>query len=219
MEADFTHFLDYVPYTKENRDVYSPKLLAMLLQICGYIDTVFKEMAKYQSFRRIPNCKAINDLKANGYGRFNIGYARRAFEKIYNLSSNNGTKLIAKLDWIGDKYLTPFANFGKEKSPSWWYDYNNVKHNWSANIKKANMDNVLEALSGAFLLNAIHYPSIELLWRLGVFKMVIGGGTGPIIRSLSKGNFQRYLKKARRQRKLLNHGFIVDTPLFVCSKI
>ena len=219
MEADFTHFLEYVPYTKENRNAYAPRLLAILLQICGYIDTVFKEMAKYQSFRRIPACKTINDLRANDYRGFHIGYARDAFEDIYKLSSNSGTKLIAKLDWVGDKYLTPFAAFGEGKSPSWWYDYNDVKHNWSANMKRANMDNVLEALSGAFLLNAIHYPSIELLWRLGVFKTVIKTGAGPSIHYMPKETFQRILKRARRRRKPLDWNFIVDTQLFECSKV
>ena len=219
MEADFRRFLEYVPYTNENRNVYSPRLLAMLLQICGYIDTVFKEMAKYQSFRRKPNIRAINNLRANDYRGFSITLARNAFEEIYKLSTNNGTKLIAKLDWVGDKPLTPFADFGKNKSPSWWYDYNNVKHNWSANIKRANMDNVLEALSGAFLLNAIHYPSIELLWRLGVFKTIIPTGTGPSIHYLSKTTFQILLKKARRRRELFNYHFIVDTPLFECNNL
>ena len=63
MENEFTHFLEYVPYTNYNKRVYSPKLLAMFLQIYGYIDTVFKEMAKYAPIAKIPECKAIMILR------------------------------------------------------------------------------------------------------------------------------------------------------------
>ena len=99
MESDFIRFLEYVPYTRGHEKVYSPKLLALLMQIGGYVDTVFKEMAKFRYFQDVPECQEIKeaverDRKTEGY---NISLARAAFEKIYRLSSNDGGRLEAKL--------------------------------------------------------------------------------------------------------------------------
>lgn len=217
MESDFIQYLEYVPYTEKNKNVYSPKLIALLLQTCGYIDTVFKEMAKYQEFQKITECQEINELEKGDYRNYNIEYARKAFKKIYKLSSNNGGTLIAKLSWFGDKELVPFKMFAVDKSPSWWRVYNTVKHTWSKALEQSNMDNTLEALSAAFLLNAIHYPSLKLLWQLGDLKTVIKTGAGYKETGMAESMFDSILKEAISQRKSLPYDYIVETPLFIYS--
>lgn len=93
IESDFLRFPEFVPYHKFNLKMYSPKLTDFLLQIGGYVDSAFKEMVNYF------NCmNAISDIVD----------AFCVFETIYNLSSNNGGKLIAKLDF-GDKDLCMHA--------------------------------------------------------------------------------------------------------------
>lgn len=217
METEFWKFLEVLPYTKYNRWAYSPRLLSMLLQICGYIDTVFKEMAKFRSFRRIPDCRRINDLETSGYEGYHIGLARSAFDEIYKLSSNNGGELIAKLDWVGDQRLYPFSKFNEGTSPEWWHAHNKVKHNWSKALRQVNMDNALLALSGAFLINAIHYPSMELLWRLGSLDIVIETAPGLSELRLPESTFKELLKTAIKNRKPLGYDFIIETPLFIYS--
>lgn len=215
MESNFMRFLEFVPYTDYNAKVYSPKLLAILLQTCGYIDTIFKEMAKFQEFADIPECQAINVLEPNKYEGFHIGLARNAFERIYKLSSNNGARIIAKLDWVGDKELKPFAKFSEGKSPDWWRYYQDVKHTWSTAIEKANMDNTLEALAGAFLLNAVHYPSMKILWKLGYLKTVIKVGKGYADSHVKERHFDILLKEAIQELKPLSYSLIMETPLFI----
>jgi hypothetical protein len=138
---------------------------------------------------------------------------------VYSLSTNNGAGLIAKLDWVGDKSLAPFKKFGQDQSPNWWHYYNNVKHTWSSAIEQANMDNVLQALAGAFLLNSIHYPSIELLWRLGVLKTVVrvSGGYSDI--HLPESQFQSILQKAISNLKPIDYDVAMETPLFLYTKM
>ena len=221
MESDFDHFMEYVPYTPDNAAVYSPKLLALLLQICGYIDTVFKEMAKFQGFQNIQGCQRINALANKEYRGFNVKLAQSAFEKIYKLSSNNGARIIAKLDWVGDKELTPFVNFGRTKSvsPDWWKAHQQAKHSWATAIEKANMYNTLEALSGAFLLNAVHYPSIKLLWRLGKLKTVIKVTDGYVDSHVPKGSFDKLVNEAVKKLKPFAYSHIIETELFIYDKI
>lgn len=215
MESDFIRYLEYVPYTEKNKDVYSPKLIALLLQICGYIDTVFKEMAKNHEFKNIPECDEINKLEKDEYRSYNIGLARAAFEKIYKLSSNNDGKLIAKLSWYGDKELIPFKMFAMGKSPYWWRIYNAIKHSWSRAFEQSNVDNTLEALSGAFLLNVIHYPSLKLLWQLGDLKIIVKTGAGYNEHRIPEHVFNVLLKEAISKLTPLQYVYMVETPLFI----
>lgn len=139
--------------------------------------------------------------------------------EVHSLSGNNGASLIAKLDWVGDKSVVPFEKFGQGQSPDWWHEYNNVKHTWSTAIKQANMENVLQALAGAFFLNAIHYPSIELLWRLGVLKTVVRVSKGYSDTHLPESTFQSILQKSISTLKPLGYDIAMETPLFLYAKM
>jgi hypothetical protein len=223
MESELLGFFEYVPYTVKNAKIYSPKLLALLMQICGYIDTIFKEMAKYGEFKGIKECQDIRKLESKNYKGYNITHAQEAFEKIYRLSSNNGATLKAKLRWFGEKEFTPFKNFAraKEISPDWWRSYNNVKHNWSGSLEQANMDNTLEALAGAFVLNAIHYPNIEVLWRDGVLKGLDLSLGGYVLCTIPDNEFSLVMQSALSEGKFepikpfsALDAIIIETPLF-----
>jgi hypothetical protein len=212
MESDFIHFLEYVPYTHDHQKVYSPKLLALLLQIGGYIDTVFKEMAKFNDFRGIPECQEIiSAIKKREYG---IGFARTAFERIYRLSSNNGGKLEAKLSWFGPKQINPFKNFAEGKNPGWWSAYNAVKHKWSEALSQANLVNTLEALAGALLLNSVHYPSIKKIWELGDLKTVYKTAGGYKEIRIPERIFDKLLEEAIKNLNPLNYDLRLETSLF-----
>ncbi len=54
-----------------------------------------------------------------------------------------------------DLELQPFSNWQQEpdyKSPDWWTPYNKIKHERVNNYHKANLKNVLNALSGLYIL-------------------------------------------------------------------
>ncbi len=170
MEKRFLNFLDYVPFTYHHRKVYSHKLLQLMLQIGGYVDTSFKEMATYSSFANNGKCEAIKKKAARGE-LVSINLAREAFEPLYDLSSKFVN--VKSPEYVGRVIVErwrPFAEFKYGKSPAWWKAYNEVKHDWLANFEKANVSNSLNALASAFLLNVIHKPSILILARSGVVK-------------------------------------------------
>ena len=134
---------------------------------------------------------------------------------IYNISSNNGGNLIAKLDWVGDKKLRPFQQFSRGKSPVWWRKYNDVKHTWSSSLEQANMDTVLNSLAGAFLLNAVHYPSIKHLWKMGDCEFVIGTGTGLAVQYLPEKVVDELLTNASSIQKPVSYDHKIETDLFL----
>jgi len=214
IESNFLDFLEYVPYCESNIKMYSPKLAGLLLQIGGYVDSAFKEMAKYFVLRAYIKKKDGTAKRAKVITDIVDAYS--VYGTIYNLSSNNGDHLIAKLDF-GDKEMYPFKNFSSSNfdSPEWWDAYNKVKHEYSLHYKKASIDNVLNGLAGAFLLNAIHYPGIKLLWQLGYLTTGIKAEKGFAELFLNENDFDRYMQIATLEFKPLNIGIRIETPLFL----
>ena len=217
IESDFLKFLEFVPYHESNLDMYSPKLTGLLLQIGGYVDSAFKEIASYYTFTDMRICKRSGrsiEEKKKKKPIEDVLDACCILESIYNLSSNNNGELIAKLDF-GDKRLYPFKSFATTESPDWWSDYNDVKHEYSLHFKKASITNVLEGLAGAFLLNTVHYPSMKLLWQLGHLSVGLEAARGFRDIFLSEKEFEGYMQNAILTLKPLNLGIRTETALFL----
>ncbi len=97
LERQFQDYIEYVPYLKDsiggkkpkgNERVYSFKLLNLILSIGGYVDSVFKEMARYKDFidpSCKENCKEILRMVRKG-STIPVYLAINAFEKEYTLS-------------------------------------------------------------------------------------------------------------------------------------
>jgi hypothetical protein len=217
MEDEFLQFLVYVPYMKCRTNVFSPRLAEMLLEICGYIDSILKLMAGYEAFK---SNSSIQELIAPKTARKRgARYACGIFDRIYGLSTNNDSQVIAKLAWHGPKEMKPFASF-----KTWWNAYNNIKHSWSSStIDQANMDNVLNSLAGAFLLNAVHVPSIEMFYKIGELKpfSVLHGGRISTEHdySLDQELFTELIEETKKAAMMakpvfLNWNHLIDTRLF-----
>jgi len=221
IESEFLKFLEYAPYHEANLEMYSPKLTGLLLQIGGYVDSAFKDMADYfgmaaiaqkkkGGFKKVSKNKVIDDIRD----------AFTVWESIYNLSANNGGDLTALLDF-GDKALHPYAKFTSpiyDESEWWWKAYNKVKHEYALHYQKANITNVLEGLAGAFLLNVVHYPSIKFLWQLEVLETVVKSGDGFAPYWVPKHTFDEMLERAVQKIKPLNAGIRVETSLFLYTR-
>jgi len=179
LERQFEEFLDYVPYIDENKGIRSFKLTNILLNIGGHIDSAFKEMARYPKFYRRKNskCKKIveivrenrqkikRDEFASGPG---IKLCIETFEEIYELSK----KEVKFKRLPSRENIFPFAPHNpKTNAPYWWDIYNHTKHDYHEYFEKTNLEATKDALAGAFLLNAIHMPSVLRLFRYGVFKI------------------------------------------------
>jgi len=180
MEGEFIRFLDYVPPSPEHKKVYSYNLLRLILQIGGYVDTAFKEMALHSMFDGNQKCEEIRKKAVKGR-TVGIDLSREAFEPIYTLSRRTVFVKSPKHYALLIDRFCPFAEFRNGKAPKWWKAYNGIKHDWLKNLKKANLENTFGALGGAFLMNVIHEPSLLELakrriaqtftagWRQAVF--------------------------------------------------
>lgn len=130
LERQFEDFLNYVPYLDGNEKTYSYRLFNLLLGIGGYIDSAFKEMARFPKFSEDRDCQLILERARNKQGIFDS--AINAFGRIYPIL---GGKVIFKR--IPEReFTTPFS-----EPQEWWTYYNNVKHEISFNLKDANLKN------------------------------------------------------------------------------
>jgi len=208
LERQFENFLEYVPYLEGNENVYSFKLLNLILSIGGHVDSAFKEMTRYPGFSDHDECKQILKLLKESDENIKEGKAPKtvpiwlslkAYEKEYQLSKRR--VIFKRLPERED--VTPFKPHNpKTNAPKWWEIYNGLKHDVGVNIKDANLQTTLNALAGAFLLNVIHTPAILRLNDYGILKCHIGA---IIPRKLLE-------RKLREKQKVL--GF-VETPLFI----
>ena len=143
---------DYI----NNGRTYSIEYLKLFQAVCSEIDVVGKALAKelYNSFAATKNT-GIN-------------------EWWFNITTNDSTTLERSI-FFGERELQPWKNFivirnanegvkkyvlgDKAKTPSWWNDYNSVKHNrtgrfekHSLNYSKANLRNLVYAFAALFSL-------------------------------------------------------------------
>jgi len=219
LERQFQDFLEYVPYLSGNETVYSFKLLNLILSIGGYVDSAFKEMARYAKFSENQECQEILRILKKSEERKKKGKAPitvpislplKAFEKEYKLSERK--VIFKRLPERED--VTPFKPFNPEtNAPEWWEIYNGLKHDVGVNIEKANLQITRDALAAAFLLNVRHTPSAVRLLSYGVIKFSITPyrGFGEIKPSfdMSPQNFQIIL-----ERKQKYPGF-AETQVFI----
>src|SRR3972149_5231751 len=135
IEKDLIRILDFIEPSNANLSTYSHRLYEILLRACTEFET---------------NCKGI--LEANEYSK--SGYCNISDYCKINASSRLSDYELRIGIWHDDKKtFRPFSDWAeKDKSLSWYQDYNTVKHNRSGQFKLAKLENVLMAISGVLVL-------------------------------------------------------------------
>jgi hypothetical protein len=203
LEGQFENYLEQIPYFIGNEKAYSFRLASLILSIGAHIDSAFKEIIKFSEFQ-----EKLPDISKNNRASI-IDYYPIVLE--YKLSKRK--VMFKRLP--EPEAVMPFQNFlkidDKFETPSWWQAYNKIKHHFSDNFQQANLQNTRDALSGAFLLNAIHTPAYIRLVRDRVIKPQ-RDGTGAGVFSFKGGpQLDENLKKWAKEDKLLG---VVETSLF-----
>ena len=138
LEEKFINTTKYVEVTKDNYFTYSIEYTSLLLNICSEIDVIFKEICNFnqndhkciKNYFKVVNAKFPNILKE---------------------------KVTSSFDSIE---LTPFCGWTSKDRPVWWENYNNVKHGRLKNFNSGNLENVLNALAGLYILERYLFKNI-----------------------------------------------------------
>ncbi len=153
LENDFLNTEKYVAIDNDNKNTFSIEYMKILQMVCAEVEVVAKMLCEDLSGNT--NCKNI------------IDYCEIISDKLLDFSENDVFFVLNNINikpWSGWQY----ANYVDEKkkniaSPSWWKDYNGVKHNRIGMVdgmyyyKKANQNNVIYALAALFQVEMYFY--------------------------------------------------------------
>ncbi|MCK9579843.1 MAG: hypothetical protein M0Q92_05260 [Methanoregula sp.] len=157
LEDEFLCFLKFVPLDENHYDTWSLVLGNLLNNTGSSIDSFFKNALTFEKFDTIENIEKIRtDEKYQ-----NMTSYRNIFDSSYGLSQKEifENKLWSK--------IIPFSSWSDNKSPDWWKNYTDFKHDRFSNRRKATVKITLNALGGLFLLNVIHLETRMILFRDG----------------------------------------------------
>lgn len=115
-EVDFLHIQSYLPFTKENLNIYSPKLLDLIIVLGSELESVFKVIGKI--------FKGIIPGKMDEYKDITLNYISDLPNKKFEMYKD-----------IGVLVENPFKDWSVKKLDLWDY-YIKIKHHLSDDIKK-----------------------------------------------------------------------------------
>ncbi len=137
LESDLANISRFIEFSPPNFKTYSIELAHLFLATASEIDVVAKQL-----------CNLVAPVKKAD----NIGHYREILLSAFPDFANQSVFL--------PRYgleLVPWSNWLNEATPHWWSDHNQVKHHRADAFNKANLENVLLALSGLFLILLYYY--------------------------------------------------------------
>jgi hypothetical protein len=152
-EERLLKFLKIIPYNEVNKDVWSPELVSLFLDIGGLIDSLARYIlgdGKMGEERKIEILNRDGKKIEKEIRKLNIGdFERNLFDKL-ELKKHQVVLYIYSI--YPDCLKTPYENY-KERG-EWWHVYNKLKHNRLDNYENASLYNTIKSLSALFLLIA-----------------------------------------------------------------
>ena len=156
----------FVDFDKANNKTFSIEYLKLLQASCSEIDVVAKIMAESinPEFRKFEN----KNIQKWGYEILTEFPMLTSVEVCFN----NDYTLIPWANWGYEKYndtkgRTRYKLLKGCETPSWWTAYNKVKHERTSvydsgqtNYVRANLDNLVAAMSALFILENVFLESL-----------------------------------------------------------
>lgn len=136
IESDIERLSRFVEFNSANFKAYSIEIARLLLTVSSEADVVSKQL-----------CNTI-DSASNAK---NISEYREIIKKHFPEFSK-GAVTIPRYDLE----FYPWKDWITDSTPDWWKAYNKVKHQRDDFFALANLENVLNATSGLFIL-ILHY--------------------------------------------------------------
>jgi acyl-homoserine lactone acylase PvdQ len=135
---------NYIEFDEANFETYSIELAKLLMAASSEVDVVLKQL-----------CASLNNKKKHE----NINDYRKTIKASSFAKDFSNETVIIPLHGLT---LNPWTNWNGKENPDWWKAYNNVKHERNNNFPKANLKNVLNAVSALFVC-IVYLRAIERL--------------------------------------------------------
>jgi hypothetical protein len=150
LEKDLMNVQPYITFEKGNYSCYSNYFIKIYQAICSEVDVIFKLYTQLVKEKYTINIGEKNNI--DGYKKYILYQHDCILNEQVTFLINN------------DKFI-PWKDLDI-KSPSWWSQYNYVKHyrsgifNNKHNYQYANLKNVISSLSALYILEKYIYEKI-----------------------------------------------------------
>lgn len=135
--SDFHNILNFIEPSNENLETFSHRIFELLLRTATSFEAVSKRILINDGYETTPKKMNMKD-----YFTLNKVYKLTEYTLIID-SWRSGAKLLQPYkQWQNDTY----------SRLSWYTAYNNSKHDRHQNFKEANLENLLNAIGGLFIL-------------------------------------------------------------------
>lgn len=142
IEDSLTQIFNYIEPGDGNKEVYSFELYTLLLRACTEVEQNFKLILSANKYSKNSDCFKMKDYmkieKSSKLSKYVVHYP--------NWRGTNGEHY--------DFSIYPFREFGasQPQAPSWYQDYNRVKHNREKRLPLANFGNCINAVAGLLVV-------------------------------------------------------------------
>ncbi len=196
LEEHLLEIMKTLPPAPKNLKSYSPRLASLIIDACGLLDSVLRQITP-DPVRVDGEIKKRNNLDIKDYATL--------YSAEFNLPKLKSILLIHP-----PKYRCPFERWsdisssGKYKPLPWWRIHTNLKHDRIANIKKARLDVAIDALCALHQVIAVVHDLRSAVFGRGWINIA--------------GRDPKMLLEAQKS-KTINNLFIVlvESKLFVVS--
>lgn len=137
LESDVERLARFVEFTSNNYETYSIEIAHLYLAAASEVDVV----AKLLCSKMDPSTKATN------MDQYRL-VLRPFLPELENL-------LVCIPRYSLD--IRPWSSWRTDENPNWWKSYNKVKHQRGEYLALANLENLLNAVAGLFLLVMYYY--------------------------------------------------------------
>lgn len=160
LEKNFIETERYVEFDYVNNGkTYSMEFMKLYQAVCSEIDVIGKALAQKCDSTFIPT----KETGINEWWFFISSHNTGIQDEICDFRGTNQLTpwrkfYVTENQGTGKKYILNDATSPKGKTPQWWNEYNNVKHNRSgktgktSNYMKANFRNVLNSFAALYIL-------------------------------------------------------------------
>ncbi len=145
LESQLEECLSFIPFISVNKGVVSPKFIPLIIESCGLIESIFKEIG----------------------GEEGKKYNLKDYSKLveHNLDLEVAISLFIDQSIL---FLNPFINWTKAP-PTWWLAYNKLKHDRLNNYNESTYENAINAMAGLHQVISRNTDFIAALLSAGWF--------------------------------------------------
>lgn len=143
IQDDLLKLFEYIEPSDINLETYSYRIHELFMRTCIEIEANFKAILKENWYEPKDKNNKIRDEKywnINDYMKINESHLLEKFTIDFPI-----------WEWE-KKNIIPFQNWGYNSPLNWYQDYNNSKHDRHLNFKKANFENLINAVSWLLII-------------------------------------------------------------------